>query len=65
VRTFLVPNTSTSLQTALAAAAHLAEGQFLVIIIIINQFYLRLNSDYMKKKGPEDDRTALKMSLFT
>jgi hypothetical protein len=28
-RTFLVPNTSTSLQT-LATAAHLAEGQFLV-----------------------------------
>jgi hypothetical protein len=30
VRTFLVPNTSTSLQTTLAAAAHLAEGQSLV-----------------------------------
>jgi hypothetical protein len=29
-RTFLVPNTSTSLQTTLAAVAHLAEGQFLV-----------------------------------
>jgi hypothetical protein len=28
-RTFLVPNTSTSLQTTLAAAAHLVEGQFL------------------------------------
>jgi hypothetical protein len=26
-RTFLVPNTSTSLQTTLAAAARLAEGQ--------------------------------------
>jgi hypothetical protein len=26
----MVPNTSTFLQTALAAAAHLAEGQFLV-----------------------------------
>jgi hypothetical protein len=25
---FLAPNTSTSLQTTLAAAAHLAEGQF-------------------------------------
>jgi hypothetical protein len=28
-RRFLVPNTSTSLQTTLAADAHLAEGQFL------------------------------------
>jgi hypothetical protein len=28
-RTFLAPNTSTSLQTTLAADAHLAEGQFL------------------------------------
>jgi hypothetical protein len=28
-RTFLVPNTSTSLQTTLASVAHLAEGQFL------------------------------------
>jgi hypothetical protein len=27
-RTFLVPNTSISLQTTLAAAAHLEEGQF-------------------------------------
>jgi heme/copper-type cytochrome/quinol oxidase subunit 2 len=28
-RTFLAPNTSTSLHTTLAAAAHPAEGQFL------------------------------------
>jgi hypothetical protein len=28
-RIFLAPNTSTSLQTTLAADAHLAEGQFL------------------------------------
>jgi hypothetical protein len=43
-RTFLAPNTSTSLQTTLAADAHLAERQFLheghtfnnaIIIIII------------------------------
>jgi hypothetical protein len=42
-RTFLAPNTSTSLQTTSAADAHLAEGQFLngeqtlnnAIIIII------------------------------
>jgi hypothetical protein len=30
MRTFSAPNTSTSLQTTLAADAHLAEGQFLL-----------------------------------
>jgi hypothetical protein len=30
IRTFPAPNTSTSLQTTLAADAHLAEGQFLL-----------------------------------
>jgi hypothetical protein len=29
--TFLAPNTSTSLQTTLAADAHLAEGHFLLL----------------------------------
>jgi hypothetical protein len=31
----LGPKTSTSIQTTFAAEAHLAEGQFLVIIIIV------------------------------
>jgi hypothetical protein len=34
-RQCFVPNISTSLQTTLAAEAHLAEGQFNLIIIII------------------------------
>jgi hypothetical protein len=35
MRTFLTSNTSTSLQTKLAADAHLAEGIIIIIIIII------------------------------
>jgi hypothetical protein len=36
MRTFLTSNTSTSLQTKLAADAHLAEGQFLHEVQALN-----------------------------
>jgi hypothetical protein len=45
-RTFLAPNTSTSLQTTLAADAHLAEGIIIIIIIIII-FVIQLNLAYI------------------